>query len=77
MTEEHRQRVDINDELVRTVVHIDDGRDHSKRHIHRMRRNFYIHEGICPPLPAALKVAEVKITPMKTAKKGRNKRGKK
>ncbi|MDC9606393.1 hypothetical protein [Xenorhabdus griffiniae] len=70
MTKEHRQMVDINDELVRTVVYIDDGRDHTKRHTHRMRRNQHIHEGICPPLPPAPKVADVKITPKK------NKRGK-
>ncbi|MDC9596502.1 hypothetical protein [Xenorhabdus anantnagensis] len=77
MTKEARQKVDINDELVRTVVRIDDGRDHTKRHIHRMRHNFYIHKGVCPPLPPAPKVAEVKITPIKTANKGRNERGKK
>ncbi|PHM23737.1 hypothetical protein Xbud_03508 [Xenorhabdus budapestensis] len=75
MTEGHHQRVDINDELVRTVVHIDDGRDYIKQHIHRMRRNFYIHEGIRPPSPPAPKVAGVKITPVKNNKSV--KRGKK
>ncbi len=72
MTEEARQMVDINDELVRTIVHIDDGRDHTQRHIHRMRRNQHIHKGICPPLPPAPKVAGVKITPKK-GKKGKRK----
>ncbi len=75
MTNKHRQMVDINDELVRTVVHIDDGRDYTKRHIHRMRRNQHIHEGICPPLPPAPKVAEIKITPIKKGNSVR--RGKK
>ncbi|PHM22138.1 hypothetical protein [Xenorhabdus ehlersii] len=74
MTNKHRHIVDINDELVRTVVHIDDGRDHTKRHIHRMRRNQHIHEGICPPIPPAPKVAEVKLTPVKKSKG--HKRGK-
>ncbi|MCC8366520.1 hypothetical protein J8V57_09530 [Xenorhabdus sp. PB61.4] len=74
MTEEHRQMVDIHDELVRTIVHIDDGRDWGQRIIHIMRRNFYIHEGICPPLPPAPKVAAVKIT---STNKKHNKRGRK
>ncbi|WP_319940642.1 hypothetical protein [Xenorhabdus littoralis] len=74
MTKEHRQMVDINDELVKTVVHIDDGRDHTQQIIHGFRQNFYIHEGICPPRPPAPKVAGVKITPVKQAQ---NKRGKK
>ncbi|AOM42592.1 hypothetical protein [Xenorhabdus hominickii] len=73
MTEEHRQRADIDDVLVKATFHIDDGRDHTQRIIHRMRRNQHIHEGICPLLPPAPKVAEVKLTPVK---KARNKRGK-
>ncbi|WP_099115990.1 hypothetical protein [Xenorhabdus miraniensis] len=72
MTEEARQMVDITDELVRTVVHIDDGRDHSGRHIHRMRRNQHIHEGVCPPLPPAPKVAAVKITPVNKSRTSNN-----
>ncbi|AOM39931.1 hypothetical protein [Xenorhabdus hominickii] len=77
MTKRHRQRADIDDVLVKATFHIDAGRDHTQRIIHHMRRNFYIHEGISPPLPPAPKVAEVKLTPMKTAGKDRNKRGKK
>ncbi len=73
MTEQRRQMADINDVIVRTVVHIDDGRDYTQQIIHHMKRNFYIHEGICPPRPPVPKVAGVKITPVK---KGRNKRGK-
>ncbi|MEQ1962367.1 hypothetical protein ABLB69_04160 [Xenorhabdus khoisanae] len=73
MANKHRQRVDINDELVRTVVHIDDGRDHTQQHIHRMRHNQRINEGICPPPPPAPKVAEVKITPLKNGRKGKKK----
>ncbi|PHM51137.1 hypothetical protein [Xenorhabdus sp. KK7.4] len=74
MTEAHRQMVDIDDELVRTVVHIDDGRDWGQRIIHIMNRNRHIHEGICPPLPPAPKVSVVKIT---SANKKHNKRGRK
>ncbi|MBD2811910.1 KilA-N domain-containing protein [Xenorhabdus sp. Vera] len=33
-----------------------------------MKQNYYIHEGICPPLPPAPKVADVKITPIKKGK---------
>ncbi|AOM39985.1 hypothetical protein [Xenorhabdus hominickii] len=73
MTKGHRQRADIDDVLVKATFHIDDGRDHTQRIIHRMRRNQHIHEGICPLLPPAPKVAEVKLTPVK---KARNKRGK-
>ncbi|PHM31334.1 hypothetical protein Xinn_02880 [Xenorhabdus innexi] len=71
MTEQHHQIVDINDELVRTVVHIDDGRDYTQRITHQMRHRFYIHEGICPPLPPAPKVAVVKITAVKKSKRGK------
>ncbi|MEQ2027898.1 hypothetical protein ABLB84_19620, partial [Xenorhabdus szentirmaii] len=62
------------DELVRTVVHIDDGRDWTQRIVHKMRHRFHIREGICPLLPPAPKVASVKITPVK---KKNNKRGRK
>ncbi|MBD2816794.1 hypothetical protein ID850_19185 [Xenorhabdus sp. Flor] len=71
MTEGYHQMVDIENELVRTVVHIDDGRDYSQQIIHGMRRNFYIHEGVCPPLPPAPKVAGVKITSIKKGKRGK------
>ncbi|MDC9622661.1 pyocin activator PrtN family protein [Xenorhabdus sp. XENO-7] len=64
---------DIDDVLVRATFHIDDGRDYTNQIIHRLRQNFYIHEGICPPLPPTPKVAEVKLTPVE---KARNKRGK-
>lgn len=74
MTEEHRQRVDIEDELIKTIVHIDDGRDYTQRIIYDMRSRQYIHEGICPLLPPAPKVAAVTITPKGN---GRNKRGRK
>ncbi|MGV8004065.1 hypothetical protein QPK14_18860 [Photorhabdus temperata subsp. temperata] len=71
MTEEHSQIVDTDDELVRTTFHIDDGRDYTQRIIHHMKRNFYIHEGVCPPLPPAPQVAGVKLTPVKKTKKRR------
>ncbi|WP_038251845.1 hypothetical protein [Xenorhabdus nematophila] len=71
MTEQHRQMVDIEDELVRTIVHIDDGRDYTQQIVHHMKQNFYIHEGVCPPLPPAPKVAGVKITPIKKGKRGK------
>ncbi|WP_448512320.1 hypothetical protein [Photorhabdus laumondii] len=71
MTEKHSQITDTDDELIRTTFHIDDGRDYTQRIIHRMKRNFYIHEGKCPPLPPAPQVAGVKLTPVKK-KKGRS-----
>ncbi|MDE1479768.1 hypothetical protein KKJ01_16410 [Xenorhabdus bovienii] len=73
MTDKQRQMADIDDVLVKATFHIDDGRDHTDQIIHRLRQNFYIHEGVCPPLPPAPKVAEVKLTPVK---KAGNKRGK-
>ncbi|MDE1493298.1 hypothetical protein [Xenorhabdus bovienii] len=73
MTDKQRQMADIDDVLVKATFHIDDGRDHTDQIIHRLRQNFYIHEGACPPLPPAPKVAEVKLTPVK---KAGNKRGK-
>ncbi|WP_041573282.1 hypothetical protein [Xenorhabdus bovienii] len=73
MTDKQCQMADINDVLVKATFHIDDGRDHTDQIIHRLRQNFYIHEGDCPPLPPAPKVAEVKLTPVK---KAGNKRGK-
>ncbi|WP_445494000.1 hypothetical protein [Photorhabdus sp. SF281] len=76
MTEEHSQIADTDDELVRTTFHIDDGRDYTQRIIHRMKRNFYIHEGKCPPLPPAPQVANVKLTPVKKTKKRRKLRNK-
>ncbi|PQQ23700.1 hypothetical protein [Photorhabdus hindustanensis] len=76
MTEEHSQIADTDDELIRTTFHIDDGRGYTQRIIHRMKRNFYIHEGKCPPLPPAPQVVNVKLTPVRKGK-GRNKRGKK
>ncbi|SFU72563.1 hypothetical protein SAMN05421784_1212 [Xenorhabdus koppenhoeferi] len=71
MTEEHRQMADIDDIIVRTVVHIDDGRDYTQQIIHHMNHNFYIHEGVCPPLPPAPKVAAVKLTPIKKGNRGK------
>ncbi|WP_387692902.1 hypothetical protein, partial [Photorhabdus sp. RM71S] len=59
-----------------TAFHIDDGRDYTQRTIHRMKRNFYIHEGVCPPLPPAPQVARVKLTPVKKARKHRKSRNK-
>ncbi|PQQ32801.1 hypothetical protein C6H64_01475 [Photorhabdus luminescens] len=56
MTEEHNQIADTDDELIRTTFHIDDGRDYTQRIIRRMKRNFYIHEGKCPPLTPAPQV---------------------
>ncbi|MDB6366702.1 hypothetical protein GPY37_22220 [Photorhabdus kayaii] len=76
VTEEHGQIADTDDELVRTAFHIDDGRDYTQRIIHRMKRNFYIHEGVCPPLPPAPQVAGVKLTPVKKTKKRRKLRNK-
>ncbi|WP_038221962.1 hypothetical protein [Xenorhabdus bovienii] len=73
MTDKHRQMADIDDVLVKATFHIDDGTDQTQRLIHIMRRNQHLHEGICPPLPPAPKVAEVKLTPVK---KARNKQGK-
>ncbi|MDE9447415.1 hypothetical protein KKJ04_17885 [Xenorhabdus bovienii] len=73
MTDKQRQMADIDDVLVKATFHIDDGTDRTDQIIHRLRQNFYIHEGVCPPLPPAPKVAEVKLTPVK---KTGNKRGK-
>ncbi|NHB93762.1 hypothetical protein [Photorhabdus cinerea] len=76
MTEEDRERVDTDNELVRTLFHIDDGRNYTQRIIHCMRKNYYIHEGICPHPPPAPQVAGVKLTPVKKAKKRRKSRNK-
>ncbi|MGJ0623568.1 hypothetical protein [Xenorhabdus bovienii] len=74
MTDKHRQMVNIDDVLVKATFHIDDGTDQTQRLIHIMRRNQYIHEGVCSPLPPAPKVTEVKLTSVKKSK--RHKRGK-
>ncbi|MGV7961994.1 hypothetical protein QPK13_13075 [Photorhabdus tasmaniensis] len=73
MTEEHSQIADIDDELIRPAFHIDDGRDHTKRLIHYMRKNYYIHEGICPHPPPAPQVVGVKLTPVKKGKGSKRK----
>ncbi|KGM29083.1 hypothetical protein KS18_04750 [Photorhabdus luminescens] len=76
MTEEHNQIADTDDELIRTTFHIDDGRDYTQRIIRRMKRNFYIHEGKCPPLAPAPQVVNVKLTPVKKTRKRRKVRNK-
>ncbi|MBD2787490.1 hypothetical protein ID858_03080 [Xenorhabdus sp. DI] len=70
-SDKHHQMADINDVIVRTAVHVDDGRDYTGQIVHHMKQNYYIHEGICPPLPPAPKVAAVTITPIKKGKRGK------
>lgn len=64
----------LGDELVRTIVRIDDGCDWTAWIIWSMRSNYRISNGIHQQPPARPQVAAVKITPIKTPKKGKRRR---
>jgi hypothetical protein len=61
--------VDINDELVKSSVHIDDGCDWTAYLNWQAKANYRLSKGIYEPPPARPKVAAVKIEPKKKARK--------
>lgn len=65
------EMVDINDELVRSVVTVDDGRDYTAQLVWRMGNRRDMRNGISVPLPPAPKVSAVRVE----AKRKPRKRG--
>lgn len=63
--------VDLNDELVKASVQIDDGCDYTKRLVWQMNARCDMRNGVSRPMPPAPKVAAAKIE----AKKKPRKRG--
>lgn len=60
---------DLNDELVKASVQIDDGCDHTKRLVWQMNVRRNIRNGVSVPMPPAPKVAGTKIQPKKKLRK--------
>lgn len=56
---------DLNDELVKASVQIDDGCDHTKQLVWQMNARRNIRNGVSVPMPPAPKVAGTKIQPKK------------
>lgn len=65
------EMVDINDELVRSVVTVDDGRDYTAQLFWRMGNRRDMRNGVSVPIPPALKVSAVRVE----AKRKPRKRG--
>lgn len=65
------EMVDLDDELVRSVVTVDDGRDYTARLVWRMRVRRDMRNGVAAPMPPAPQVAAVRVE----AKKKPRKRG--
>ncbi|CDZ82710.1 hypothetical protein BN1086_00796 [Citrobacter koseri] len=65
------EMVDLDDELVRSVVTVDDGRDYTDRIIWKMCSRRNMRNGVSTPLPPAPQVAAVRVE----AKKKPRKRG--
>jgi hypothetical protein len=63
------RRVDINDEVVKASVNIDDGCDLTAYLNRQAKANYQLSKGIYEPPPARPKVAAVKIEPKKKARK--------
>lgn len=61
--------IDLNDELVKASVQIDDGCDHTKRLVWQMNVRRDMRNGISVPMPPAPKVTAVKIEPKKKPRK--------
>ncbi|EED1319212.1 hypothetical protein [Escherichia coli] len=62
------EMVDINDELVRTVITVDDGCDHTQRFIWMMNTRRNIRNKVFRPEPELIKVARVRIEAKKRRK---------
>lgn len=65
------EMVDINDELVRSVVTVDDGRDYTAQLVWRMGNRRDMRNGVSVPIPKAPKVSTVRVE----AKRKPRKRG--
>ena len=65
------EMVDINDELVRSEVIVDDGRDYSARLVWKMGNRRDMRNGVSVPIPPAPKVSAVRVE----AKRKPRKRG--
>lgn len=65
------EMVDINDELVRSVVTVDDGRDYTARIVWRMGSRRDMRNGVSAAMPPAPQVAAIRVE----AKKKPRKRG--
>ncbi len=63
------EMVDINDELVRSVVTVDDGRDYTARLVWRMGSRRDMRNGISVPIPPAPKVSAVRFEAKKKPRK--------
>lgn len=62
---------DLNDELVKASVQIDDGCDHTKRLVWRMNARRDMRNGVSLPMPPAPKVCAAKVQPKKKPRKQR------
>lgn len=56
---------DLNDELVKASVQIDDGCDHTKRLVWQMNARRNMRNGVSVPMPPAPKVTATKVQPKK------------
>lgn len=65
------EMADLNDELVRSVVTVDDGRDYTAQLVWRMGARRDMRNGVSAPMPPAPRVAAVRVE----AKKQPRKRG--
>ncbi|WP_455424836.1 hypothetical protein [Dryocola sp. LX212] len=60
---------DLNDELVKASVQIDDGCDHTKRLVWQMNARRNMRNGVSVPMPPAQKVVAAKIEPKRKPRK--------